>query len=88
MAEQKIKIVVDLNRITRREYRRWLDELRGADDGEGRDILTGNLIEKVVTDWPFSQAINADGYMSLGLADSQWVDRELTKALGDDAQKN
>lgn len=82
------KIVVDLNRITRREYRQFLDRLREEEGGLEKDILTGDLIEKVVVSWPFSQPISADGYMSLGLGDSQKVDQELTEALTAMSEKN
>jgi hypothetical protein len=74
-------IKVDLNQITRREFRKFLADLDSAKDGFERDDLTGALIEKVVVSWPFDEEITKDGYLSLGLADSNRVDALLTDAL-------
>lgn len=73
-------ITLDLNRITRREFRRFLTDLSEA-DGEARDELTGQMVEKVVTTWPYNAPITQDGYLDLPLADSLAVDRALTEAM-------
>ena len=83
------KIEIDLNRITRREFRGYINTLLAANENtDEADLLTGELIEKVVTSWPFDNPITQDGYMDLGLQDSKSVDEALKAALGFVAEKN
>jgi hypothetical protein len=87
MAEQNINgITIDLNRITRREFRQWTKKLDATEDNEERDELTASLAAKVITRWPFGD-ITADTYLDLGMADSQTVDAALTEALTSVAKK-
>lgn len=87
MAEQNINgIVIDLNRITRREFRKWTKQLDATDDHEERDELTAKLAAQVITRWPYGD-VSADGYLDLGMADSQLVDQALTEALSDISKK-
>ena len=83
------KIEIDLNRITRREFRGYINTLLAANENtDEADLLTGELIEKLVISWPFDNPITQDGYMDLGLQDSKSVDEALKTALGFVAEKN
>ena len=83
------KIEIDLNRITRREFRGYVNALLAVDElTDGADLLTGELIEKVIISWPYDNPITQDGYMDLGLQDSKSVDEALKDALGFVAEKN
>lgn len=83
------RIVIDLNRITRREFREFIARLIDSDEKtEEADLLTGELAEKVIISWNYEQPITQDGYMSLGLKDSQDVDKALRTELGLIAEKN
>ena len=87
MTEQTINnIVIDLNRITRREFRQWTKQLEATEEGELRDELTGKIAEKVIVSWPYGD-ISADNYLDLGMADSQMVDVALTEAFSGLSQK-
>jgi hypothetical protein len=87
-------IVIDLNRISKREYFGFISALteatNGKEDGVGLDVeemqasdeITGQLAERVVVSWPFVGAkISKDGYLDLGMLDSKRVSDALTAAL-------
>ena len=85
----KPSIEIDLNRITRRQFRAYVNSLMAADDlTEDADLLTGDLVSQVVISWPYEQPITQDGYLDLGLQDSKDVDIALKDALGFVAEKN
>ena len=87
MAEQNINgITIDLNRITRREFRQWTKRLNQTEDGEERDELTAELAQKIVVRWPYGDVV-ADVYMDLGLGDSQTVDAAILSAMNDYGEK-
>ena len=81
-----MSIEIDLNRITRRDFRQFTDSMKDA-EGLEQDKLTGEMIEKVVTKWPFDKEITADNYLDLPLGDSQIVDRALTNAFSELGEK-
>jgi hypothetical protein len=83
------KIEIDLNRVTRREFRGYINSLLAVDElTDEADLLTGEIISKVIISWPYEQPITQDGYMDLGLQDSKDVDVALKEALGFVAEKN
>ena len=87
MAEQNINgIIIDLNRISRREFRNWTKRLNGTEDGEEKDALTGELVQSIVTRWPFGD-VSSDAYMDLGLGDSQMVDAAILSAMNEFGEK-
>lgn len=86
---KKQDITIDLNKITRREFREFIRAIIEANEfTEEADLLTGDLASKVITGWPYEQPITQEGYMELGLADSRNVDEALKKSLGLVAEKN
>lgn len=87
MTQQTINgITIDLNKITRREFRQWTKKLEATEDVEEKDELTGNLAAKIIISWPYGD-VSADAYMDLGMSDSQTVDKALTEALNGLAEK-
>ena len=89
MSNKKPVIDIDLNRITRRQFRGYVNALLAVDETtDEADLLTGEIIERVVISWPYEQPISQDGYMDLGLQDSKNVDEALRDALGFVAEKN
>jgi len=49
------------------------------EDAEKIQELSGQLYAKIITVWPFSQPITAEGYVSLGMMDSTRVDEAFTQ---------
>lgn len=86
MSSKNGKIEIDLNKITRREFRRFTEAVKET-EGLDSDQLTGELIAKVVTHWPYGDDISADAYLDLPLGKSQEVDQALTEALADLGEK-
>lgn len=75
------EIKIDLNRITRREFRAFTAALSEASTGIATDELTGDIVEKVVTAWPYDVPISAEAYLDLPLQASLEVDRALSDAF-------
>lgn len=81
-------ITIDANRISRRKFVELTSAIGQAADSDNanlRDELTGELVEKIVTYWPFEAPISRDGYLDLGLLDSRQVDNavmEFMQGLG------
>jgi hypothetical protein len=77
-------ITVDLNRITRAEYRRLMDDIFKAEgDEDAESALTGELAEKIITHWPFQPEINRAGYLALGIMDAKRVDAAMLQAIAE-----
>lgn len=79
---------IDLNRVTRREFREFLRQLGEAGDTGGGDSVTGDFLERVMTAWPFGDVISLEAYLDLPLLDSKRVDDALTTALEIITKKN
>ena len=69
-------IVFDMNRISKREYSRIMQEIGGIgdDDYDKALALSGSLFEKIIVSWPFSRPITTAGYADLGVMDGAQVD--------------
>jgi hypothetical protein len=81
----KKDFVIDLNRITKREFRAYLN---GRDQAEDKDIYDAeNLYVKVIMVWPFPQKISVEGYQDLGLMDALRVDDAVSEAMTQLGQK-
>jgi hypothetical protein len=75
----KKDFVIDLNRITKREFR---DYLAGRDEAKDKDLYDAEkLYVKVIMAWPFPQKINVEGYLNLGLTDAVKVDHAVSDVL-------
>lgn len=72
-------ITVDLNRVTRRDFRAYVETLTKA-TAEERDAATAELVGRVVTAWPFGDVTPA-AYLDLGLLDAARVDTALNEAM-------
>ena len=72
-------ILIDGNRISRREYTAIVAAIQASNDIQRNDELTGELVEKLVVAWPFEQPITKDGYLNLPLPDSLRVDQAITE---------
>jgi hypothetical protein len=83
MAQEIDGFTIDMNRISRREFRAFMARLEAASDKpEERDILSGDLVEMVVTVWPFDGIpITREGYLDLGLEDGKRCDDAVTQAM-------
>jgi hypothetical protein len=71
--------VIDLNRITKREFRAYLVGREEIDDKDLWDCE--RLYLKVIVSWPFDEEISVEGYENLGLTDSIKVDEAVGAAL-------
>ena len=83
-------IIIDANLISRRDFMRLTSEINAAieaTDMQKSDRLSGELIEKLVIQWPFGEIISVDAYLDLGLLDSKRVDDALAKVMSDITQK-
>jgi hypothetical protein len=81
----KKDFVIDLNRITKREFR---DYLAGREQAEDKDLYDAEkLYIKVIMAWPFQQKISVDGYQDLGLMDALRVDDAVSEAMTQLSQK-
>lgn len=77
--------VIDLNRISKKEFREYL---RGRDLAEDKDLWDAeHLYTRVIVSWPYDADITVEGYESLGLADALGVDEVVSKAIVDLSQK-
>ena len=76
-------ILVDLNRVTRREFREFRAKLAKIkeEDIDARESIVADFYVKVISEWPYTDEITADNYLSLGLLDSQRVDEAVTEAV-------
>ena len=75
------QIVVDLNKITRRQFREFRQELEKAgDDTEAREIALADFYVKVIDTWPYGE-ISTDAYFNLGLLDAREVDEAVNNAI-------
>lgn len=81
----KTDFVIDLNRITKREFRDYLVGREQADDKDLYDAK--NLYAKVIMAWPFPPKISVEGYQDLGLLDALQVDNAVSEALTQLGQK-
>lgn len=72
-------ITLDLNKISRRQFREFVNSIQDAESGEERDRLTGELLAKVVVTWPYD--VPPAEYYDLGVLDAQHVDDVLTDAF-------
>jgi hypothetical protein len=81
----KKDFVIDLNRITKREFRAYLV---GREEVEDKDLYDAeHLYVKVIMTWPFPQKISVEGYQDLGLMDALKVDDAVSGAMTQLAQK-
>lgn len=79
------KFVIDLNRITKREFR---DYLVGREQAKDKDLYDAeHLYVKVIMTWPFSQKISVEGYQDLGLLDALKVDDAVSEVMVQLGQK-
>lgn len=86
MSNDVSKIKVDLNKITRREFRTYINKL--DDNGRMPDEAQAEFVVKVVTAWPYDNPITEDGYLDLPLGDALTVDKAINKAITDTTGKN
>ncbi len=88
MAQTIDGFTIDLNRITRREFRDFLARVETAGKSLEGDVLTGDFMERVVIAWPFETLpITRDSYLGMGLEDSVRVDNALARAMENIGQK-
>jgi len=73
-------IKIDLNKITRREFRAFTAALTEAKNGIATDELTADIVAKVITDWPYGD-VTADAYLDMPLEQSLEVDQALSDAF-------
>ena len=72
-------IVINLNRINKADFRKWL---KGRDKAADRDLWDAeHLYTKVITAWPWHQPISREGYDALGTLDALAVDEAVSAAL-------
>lgn len=81
-------IIIDLNRITRPQFRQFIARLTADNTPEDKDKITAEMAARVITEWPFSNPITEDGVMSLGLLDGKAVDDALSAAILELNSKN
>lgn len=74
-----MKIVFDLNRISRAEFA----ALTPQENGRLSDEDTASLVATVVTSWPYDAEISEDGFFDLPLVESRVVEDRLTQAINE-----
>jgi hypothetical protein len=85
MTKKRDGFVIDLNRITKREFH---DYLTGRERADNKDLYDAEkLYPKVIMTWPFPQKISVEGYQELGLLDAMKVDSVVSDALIQISQK-
>jgi len=85
MTKDKKGFVIDLNRITKREFHAYL---AGREQAENKDLYDAeHLYVKVIMRWPFQQTISVESYLDLGLAEAIEVDDAVSEALVQLTQK-
>lgn len=84
------KIIVDLNRVTRTEFRQFRKDLAGIEDGDmdAREIVVSAFYAKVVASWPFEAELTPESYLALGLLDASKVDQAVNEAVTAISEKN
>jgi len=76
------QIVVDLNQITRRQFREFRQALGMAgEDTEAREAALAEFYVQVITSWPYGDAITTEVYFDLGLLDAREVDEAVNNAI-------
>jgi len=88
MADKTDKTIVNLNLITRKQFLDFMSRLQAEGTPDEKSIITGELVELVIEDWPYKQPVTVDGYNALGMLDSVEVDNALTDAMVDLTSKN
>lgn len=85
---KKNGIVVDLDRITKREHVQWRAGRRKLnDDPEGQELWDWeNLWVKVIVSWPYGD-VTMDNYLDLTLAQATEVDQTVVGAINELAEK-
>lgn len=81
-------VTIDLNRVSRFQFREFLRLLQEAETDFERDALTGEFYQQVITTWPFGEHISKAAYLDLPLLDSKRVDDAFTKATEIITKKN
>lgn len=77
--------IIDLNRISKKEFRAYL---AGREQAEDKDIYDAEqLYVHVIMKWPFPQPVSVEGYQNLGLLDAMKVDETVGEALTQLSQK-
>lgn len=72
-------IVIDLNKISKRDFRVWFN---GRDDATDKDLWDAeHLYSKIIVKWPWHNPITAEGYDDLGTLDALSVDQAVSEAL-------
>lgn len=70
---------IDLNRISKRDFRAYLV---GRDQAEDKDLWDAEMLyEKVIISWPYDEPVTVEGYQNLGLTDALAVDNAVSEAL-------
>ena len=84
------QITVDLNRVTRREFRQFRDRLSKIkeDDIDAREEIVSGFYAQVIVEWPYDVEITPDNYLSLGLIDANAVDQAVQSAITAMTEKN
>ena len=80
------KIVVDLNKITRREFRAYLDKAKAEDTIP--DDVQASFIEQVVTAWPYAAAVSGEAWLDLPLTAAVAVEIAIETAISDMRKKS
>jgi hypothetical protein len=81
----KSGFVIDLNRITKRQFR---DYLAGREQADNKDLYDAEyLYVHVIVKWPFDMPISLESYQDLGLMDALKVDNAVSEALTQLGQK-
>lgn len=74
-------VTVDINRVGRVEFNEFWKAVNAETDEAKQNEITGELVAKVVTRWPFDVAISKESYVKLGVLDMQQVDNALLEAV-------
>lgn len=70
---------IDLNLISKRDFRFWF---QGRDTAPDKDLWDAeHLYVKVVVEWPFDAPISVEGYDDLGVLDAAKVDAAVSEHL-------
>lgn len=79
------EIIIDLNGISRADFRAWFQGREKAQSPDAYDAE--HLYPKIIVSWPWDEPITPEGYDRLGNLDAMRVDREVSAALEQMAQK-
>jgi len=72
-------ILIDGNRITRREYARIVAAIQACESVLVSDQLSGELVEKIVVHWPFGVPVTRENYFDLTFTQSKMVDNAIVQ---------